>query len=482
MRTRLLSVISLLLATVLVLGALFTSCSPKKKASKVTQYLDKIIEATFENLSTKNSQVTTSKLTINNTADLGIPHFVGSQTTIITGKNGERVSNTEITLDSGKLDLSLYTSDSTVIIGSSAIGSSKYGFEAENADTIIGLFGSMFIPSAPDSSANGILGSMNGIGTLLEGNNPERVYTILEKYMEIVSDAAQSACKSNIKSGDEITVVVEFNTSSTKKLIKDVFASLKQDDELKTLLETTLISSGMTEEQAKEQMDAILSDETVKALYDELDKTPFTFTVTFKANKDYILNGLFVEYKSGADKVCFFLDATESGKTELGCSAAVEVEGVAHTSEQKLVFENKVVDGAAVFEISYVSVFDESSASNTLLKTEIKDGKYSAVFRVEDERLDVGYYNVTVAGDVALAGNKTTYTVTSATALGKTIALDVKIETEIGGTVPEFPTDFKNILNVTGDEFKIIMNNLKNSPLGQFIPKNEPGIALPDVE
>ena len=47
--------------------------------------------------------------------------------------------------------------------------------------------------------------------------------------------------------------------------------------------------------------------------------------------------------------------------------------------------------------------------------------------------------------------------------------------------MPEFPTEFKNILQVTGDEFNTIISNVMNSPLGQFIPQDVDGIVLPDV-
>ena len=65
---------------------------------------------------------------------------------------------------------------------------------------------------------------------------------------------------------------------------------------------------------------------------------------------------------------------------------------------------------------------------------------------------------------------------------GNTLAVDLTVVTEIGGTVPAFPTNFKNILDVTGDEFKEITNKLENSPIGQLMPKDESEIVLPDVE
>ncbi len=495
MRTRLSSVISLLMATVLVLGALFTSCTPKKKESQAAKYLDKIIEATFSGLEDTAPQVTTSKLTFNNTADLGIPHFVGAQMTLISGKNGESFADSEITLDSGKVDLSVYSVGTTVIVGSSAIGASKYGFELSDAGMIMNLFGSMFLPTAPEvapaddfngiapeSSATGLFGALNGINSLLDGENPEKVYALLEKYVAVISDAAESACKSEVKTGDEITVTVEFNTASAKKLFKDVFSSLQKDKELKSLLESALVSGGMGKPEAKAQVNALLSDDTLRTLFDMLDASPFTFDAIFSASKDYILNGLSLEYKAPGAITKFFFDAKQASKVELGHSVFFTVDGVHHSQEQKLVFENKLVDDANVFELSRVTTLDESSITDSLVKVVLQDNEYSVTYRVADETLDVGYYNVTLAGGITKAPNKSTVTLTSATALGTTIAFDAKVETEIGGTVPKIPTDFKNILDVTGDEFKVIMNNLENSPLGQFMPERDTGIVLPDVE
>lgn len=499
MRTRLSSVISLLMATVLVLGALFTSCSPTKKESKAAKYIDKIMEATFSGLNESAPQVKTTKLTFNNTAGLNVPHFVNAQATVITGKNGESAITSEITLDSGKVDFSLYNVDTTVVVGSSALGASKYGFELSDAGTVLNLFGSMFLPAkptvppaenpdgtvAPESAATGLIGALGGVSSLLEGENPEKVYALLEKYVEVISNAAKNDCKSEVKTGDEISVTVEFNTASAKKLIKDVFSSLKKDKELKSILENGLMSKGMTKAEAKAQVDALLSDDTMRSIFDMLNASPFTLNVIFTASKDYILNGLTVEYTAGGITNEYFFSAKELGKIELGYSVSGTLDGVHHEQAQKFVFESKLVDGASVFTLSNVLTFDGNSFSDTLVKATIQGDKYSVTYRVADETLDVGFYDVTISGNITVTENKSTVTLTSATALGKTVALDLAIETEVGGSDPVIPTDFKNLLNVPADEFKLIINNLKNSPLGSFIPENDfetdGGIVLPDV-
>ncbi len=494
MKTRLTSVISLLMATVFVLGALFTSCAPEKKESQVAKYLNKILEATFAGLEDTEPQVTTSKLTFNNTADLAIPHFVNAEMTLVTGTSGEAVSSAEITLDSGKFDFSVYNAGLTCVVGSNVLGPTKYGFELTDIGTLVNLFGSFFMPTVPEASpvaennaasqegsaVSGLLGSLAGINSLLDGTNPEKVYSLLEKYAKIVADAAEGACKSNIETGDSVKVTVEFNTDSAKKLIKDVLASLKKDKDLKSIVESVLVASGITKEEAKAQIDAIFSDEMARTLYDMLDMAPFTFKAEVKADKDYILNGISIEYKAEGSTTKVFFNAEEEGKTEIGFSTSLTVDGAFHRQENKIVFENKTVDGADIFEISNITIVDNSAHAVPIFKTEVKDGKYSVTIRVEDEV--EGPYNMTIAGDIATEGNKTTLTLTSATAFGNTLSLDVTVETEIGGTLPTFPTDFKNILDVTGDEFNEILENLENSPLGQFMPKSDSEVVLPDVE
>ncbi len=498
MKIKLSSVISLLMATIIVLGALFTSCAPEKKESQVAKYLNKILEATFAGIDDSEPQVTTSKLNFKNTPDLGIPHFVGAEMTLITGLNGESVISTDLTLDSGKADLSIYNAGLTVIAGSSILGSEKYGFELTDAMSLVELFTAYFMPVQPapgltpntaandtaseqaGSSISGLLGSLEGINSLLDGNNPEKVYGLLEKYAKIIANAAEGACKSNVKTGNEVVVSVEFNTDSAKKLIKDVFASLKKDKELKSIVESVLVTSGIPKDEAKAQLDAIFSDEMARTIYDALDAAPFTLKAEVNADKDYILTGVSIEYKSQGSGIKLFYNGEEEGKAELGFVNTVSGEGVFHRQENKIVFESKTVNGTDMFEISSVQIVDNNAHAETLFKTEIKDGKYTATMQIPD---DVeGPWSLTIAGETKTEGKTSTLSITSATAFGRTLAVDLTVVTEIGGTVPEFPTNFKNILDVTGDEFKAITDKLENSPLGQFMSKEETEIVLPDVE
>ena len=503
MRIKLTSVISLLMATVLVLGALFTSCAPEKKGSQVVEYLTKILEATFADLETAEIPTTTSKLTFNNTADLGIPHLLSANLSVMTGKNGETASSAEVILDNGKADFSVYNVGTSVIVGSSVLGASKYGFELTDMPSIIGIFSSFFMPTqpapeqnvngnntanngatAPESSATGLgnlFGSLAGINSLLDGNNPEKVYGLLEKYVKIVSDAAEGACRSNIETGDAVKVTVEFNTDSAKKLIKDIFASLKKNKDLKSIVEGVLVTSGMTKDEAKAQIDAIFSDEMARSLYDMLDAAPFEFKAVVGATSEYILNEISVEYKSQGTTFKLFYDATEEGKVALGYTTSVSVEGSFHREENKIEFVTKTFDGAEIFEVNRISIIDNNAHAEPIFKTETKDGNYSVTIRVPD---DVeGPYDMTVSGTIEETENKSTLTLTSATAFGNTLSVDLTVVTEIGGTLPEFPTSFKNLLDVTADEFKAIENNIKNSPLGQFMTGKEAGdIVLPDVE
>lgn len=486
MKTR---IISLFIALFLVLGAAMTSCAPKKKESQVAKYLDKILEATFAGIENTEMQVTTSKVTLNNTPDLDIPHFVNANMTLITGINGEMVSSAEVALDSGKFDFTVYGAGLTYIVGSSVLGNNKYGFELTDISALMGLFSSLFVPTEPapvneafgavDSatSLGGLLGSLEGINSLLDGNNPEKVYGLLEKYANIIADAASDACKGKVENGDAVKVTVEFNTDSAKKLIKDIFASLKKDKDLKNIIEGVLVISGMPKEEASETVNAYLSDEMARTIYDMLDASPFTFKAVVSADKDYILNGISVELKLDTVTYKIFFDSSEAGKAELGFATSMSYEGTFHKQENKVVFENKTLDGADIFEINTITVADSNAYAERILRTEVKDGSYTLTVRVPD---DVeGPYDMTIAGSIETEGNKTTLTVTSATAFGNTLAIDLTVETEVGGTLPAFPTDFKNILDVTGDELDTILDMLEESPLGQFMPQSDKGEEAP---
>lgn len=500
MRTRLTSVISLLMATILVLGALFTSCAPEKKESQVAKYLNKILEATFAGLDEGEPQITTSKLTFNNTADLNIPLFQNAEMTFITGTGGESVCFADVNLEGGKFDLSVYNAGLSVIVGSSILGPNKYGFQLTDMTSIISLFTGYFMPTqpapeqnnaannntataAPESSATGLgnlFGSLEGINSLLDGKNPEKVYGLLEKYAKIIANAADGACRSKIQTGDAVSVSIEFNTDSAKKLIKDVFASLKKDKDLKSIVESVLVTSGIPKEEAKAQLDAIFSDEMARSIYDMLDAAPFEFKAEVTADKDYVLNGISVEFKSQGATYKIFFDGTEAGKTVFGMINTVSAEGIFHRQENKIELVNKTENGAEIFEINSISIVDNKAHAQPILKLQSEGENFSLTLHLND---DVeGPWSLTLAGTVTTAGNKSTVTIKSATAYGNTLNVDLTVVSEIGGTLPEFPTNFKNILDLTGNEINAIIDNIENSPLGQLMPKDESEIVLPDVD
>lgn len=490
MRIRLASVISLLMAAVLSLGSLFTSCAPEEKESQATKYLGKILEATFSGIEYVEPQVTTSKITFNKTPDLEIPHLNGAVLTLITGTNGESAMLADVTLDKGKVDLSVYNAGTTCIIGSSAIGKTMYGLELSDLGTLVGAFLPMQPSQFPEygdsavpgvgAAASGLIGMLSGIDSLLEDADTEKLYSLLEKYAKIIVDAAENSCESDVETADEITVTVEFNTDSAKKLIKDVFSALKDDKDVKSIVHGLLVSGGMSEADAKEQVSEMFSNASVKQVYDALDAAPFTLKTEVRANKDYVLNGVTLTIKSQGTTMKVFFNADEEGKFEIGVSSSVVFEGISYKQENKLVFESKTVDGAEIFRINLVTKENDAAQANLLFGTEVKDGKYTVTALIPSENEGSSY--VTLKGETKTEGNKTTTTLTSVDAFDKTVSVDLKVETEVGGTLPTFPTEFKSIVEVTGDEFNAIMNNLKNSPLGQFIPEDGSEIVLPDVE
>ncbi|MBQ8254857.1 MAG: hypothetical protein IJY94_05070, partial [Clostridia bacterium] len=330
------------------------------------------------------------------------------------------------------------------------------------------------------AASSGLHGMHSASYSLLEDADTEKLYSLLEKYAKIIVDAAENSCESDVETADEITVTVEFNTDSAKKLIKDVFSALKDDKDVKSIIHGLLVSGGMSEADAKEQVSEMFSNASVKQVYDALDAAPFTLKTEVRANKDYVLNGVTLTIKSQGTTMKVFFNADEEGKVEIGVSSSVVFEGISYKQENKLVFESKTVDGAEIFRINLVTKENDAAQANLLFGTEVKDGKYTVTTLIPSENEGSSY--VTLKGETKTEGNKTTTTLTSVDAFDKTVSVDLKVETEVGGTLPTFPTEFKSIIEVTGDEFNAIMNNLKNSPLGQFIPEDGSEIVLPDVE
>ncbi len=497
MKIKFASVISLLMATVLTVGVLFTSCSEKKQGPKFETYLDKIIETTFAGVNNVEPQVTTSKLTFNDT--FGIPYLNSFEATVITGKSGETASLLNAKLETGDVSASSYVAGTSCIISSSIFGDGvRYGLDISDAEKVLDLFGSAVAPNAPEDvmpvdegemGSAAMLGMLSGLTSLLDGDNTEEMAKLVEKYVEVVADAAKNTVNGKVDTGDKITVTLEFNTDSAKKLVKDVFAEAKKDAELKSLLTSMLVASGVPQSEATVQVNGMLSNESLNALYDTLDSAPFTITTVITANKNYLLNGFSFTVESQGQSVKLFYTDNENGKVEIGYSMSMTEGTVAVKQEQSVVFTTKTENGAEIYTVDLVTVSEGSAYSVPVMKYEIKDGGYKLTVQADIEGEET---SITLAGTTKTEGAKTVTTITSATAYGETIPVDVTVETEIGTTLPTFPTEYKNIIELTEEDVAELTENVMNSPIGALIPEyddipeNEEifdsDVMLPDVD
>ncbi len=493
MKTRFSTAISFILATILVLGTVFTSCADNERGPEVGKYINKILEATFsgEPMEVVNTK---SDITINASEGLPIPHFQSANLTLYGGASGESILLAEAALDVGEIDFSLYNAGLTFIASSSLIGDKNYGFEMTDMGTLFQLIGS-FAPGmeapvadsgleAPGSanSVGGLINSMTGISSLLNGDTPEKVYSILEKYAKIIADAAEGACKGKVQTGETVEVSVEFNTDSAKKLVKDVFAALKKDKALKDIVTDVLVTSGMDKDEASAQISAIFGDETARYIYDMLDSMPFSFIATFGADADYVLSSFSVEIKSDGTSYKLYVDGSVENCLALGMINSVSIPdyGIFKT-EEKITLETKTENGAEIFEINTVSIIDGVPSAKRVFRSELKDENYVITVLASDPETNEPL-DVILRGTNKTEGNKNTVTLTSVTAYGNTLAYDITIVTETGVTLPKFPTEYVKLLDLTGDEFNAIIDNLKNGPLGQFIPKDDSEVVLPEYE
>ena len=503
MKIKFASVISLLMATALLVGVLFTSCSEKKQAPEFEAYLDKIIETTFAGVNNKEPQVTTSKLTFKDTFE--IPYLNSFEATVITGKSGETASLLNAKLETGDISASSYVAGTSCIITSNIFGDDvKYGLDISDAEKVLDLFGSFIAPDGfeddetfeddemiedDEMDASSMLGMISGLTSLLDGNNTDEMAKLVEKYAKVVANAAKSTVNGKVDTGDKITVTLEFNTDSAKKLIKDVFAEAKKDAELKNLLSSMLVTSGVPQNEAAVQINSMLSNESLNSIYDALDSTPFTIVTVITANNNYVLNGYSFTIESEGQSLKLFYTDNENGKLEIGYSMSMTEGTVTVKQEQSVVFATKTENGAEIYTADLVTVSEGSAYSVPLMRYEIKDGGYKLTVYSDVEGEQIG---TTLAGMTKTEGAKTVTTITSATAYGETIPVDVTLETEIGTTLPTFPTEYKNITELTEDDFDELAENVMNSPIGALIPQNEKipenevvfdsDVMLPDVD
>ncbi len=492
MKTRFSSAISFLMAAILVLGVVFTSCTGNKRGPEVGKHLNKILEATFsgEPIEAVNTR---SDITINASEGLPIPYFQSANLTLYGGASGESILLGEATVDDAQFDFSLYNAGLTFIAGSSLLGDKNYGFEITDMGTLFQLIGS-FAPGAEapadnafeaPGSANpvgGLINSMTGISSLLNGDTPKKVYSLLEKYAKIIADAAEGACNGSVQTGETVEVSVQFNTDSAKKLVKDVFAALKKDKALKDIITDVLVTSGIDKDEASAQISSILSDETARYVYDMLDAMPFSFTATFGADKDYVLNAFSVEIKSDGVSYKIYIDGSAENCIALGMINSVSIPDYGtFKTEEKITLETKTENGTEIFEINTLSISDGVPTAKRIFRSELKDENYVITVLATDPETNEPL-DVILRGTNKTEGNKNTVTLTSVTAFGNTLAYDITIVTETGVTLPKFPTEYVKLLELTGDDFNDIIENLKNGPLGQFIPKDEGEVVLPEYE
>ncbi len=476
MKSRFLSVVCLILATALTCGVLFTSCEKKKDKLDATEYLTKIIEASFGSENEYEPTNTSTKLIFAPSSDIPVQGLNAATLTTMVGTSGESVVTFDAVFGSDKVDLALYGGASSFIASSSLFGGTNYGFGAEDLEDIItlvsgmlgGADGSPDVEPYADDEATAIIETLK---SLLEGKNGEKLASFAEKYMKILAESVDSASKNNVTVGSEVKVSVEFNTDSAKKAIKDVFTAVQKDKELRDFAAELLSALGMDKTEAKAQIDAILSDETLNSVFEALETMPFSVNMVVTADKNYIFKSFDLDISANGEEMGFFFDMSDVNNIEIGISSAYSDEDSnKHTMEEKLVIKTKTANGATTVDLSAVSSYDgDSETTNLLSFTTNENGNYSVTVYVSD--LGEEFASVTAEGTITTEEDVTTVTVTKLSSGEESITVNLTMIIETGVTLPKFPTEYKNVLEMTDDDIAAIMEALMESPLGQFIPE-----------
>ena len=488
MKTRLCRIACLILSAVFVIGALLTSCTTEKKKNVTVDYLQKIIEKTF-NEEAPAPENTRTEVVFKPTASLPVPGLDSVKLISYTGTSSESVLLGEAIYEGKKTDISVYSGGTSFVIGSSLFGNTKYGLEADDLEDLISLIYSEYegVTDYDDTDygygaslqdPTDIISGISDILATIEAEYGKTIASLSEKYLGIFTDAASTATENHVDVEGNITVTISFNTDCAKKMIKDIFNEAKKDKELKGLATDILVLTGMDESAAKAQVDAFFSnDDFLSSICEGLESTPFSVEVVVKADLEYNMTAFsFALNASDGLKMKTFFDMSNSGKTEFGYSVEMFDYDFGQSIKNgvKYIISSHSDNGIEKIDISAVltSYGYEQEMDMYSMTYNTANGEYT----VSSELIGMQITGIEgtpleISGVILTNDKKTTTTVTEIKISDAVYEADVTLIKETGVTLPKFPTDFKGILDITEDDLNEIKNAVEANPLISEISK-----------
>ncbi len=481
MKTRLCRMACLILSAVFVIGTLLSSCETKKKRSETVDYLQKIIEKTFDK-EAPAPENTRTELIFKPTSSMPVSDLDSVKLTSYSGTSFESAVFAEAIYKGEKTDISVYSSGTSFIIGSSLFGNTKYGLTSEELEALLPLiFGGAGgyddedIRESTAQSPAEIFSAISGILPMIEGKFDEKIVSLSEKYLDIFADTAARATENHVDVEGNITVTVSFNTDCAKKMIKDIFNEAKKDKELKSLIAELLVSAGMDEEEAKDEISDFFSDQDVlNSIYDGLESAPFSVEVIVKADLEYNLTAVsYALNSSDGTKIKTYFDISDASRMQFGYSIEYfDYELLEFVNDGRLitvsVSDNE--DGLNI-KVDVSSVVSSGGYDLIMglysLSLSVKNGEYTLSSDLIDSAVteDTSAMPFKISGTVAYENKKATVTVTEVKLADNAYSTDITLTEETGVTLPKFPTDFKGMLDITESDLNGIKEAATSNPL-----------------
>ncbi len=494
MKTRFCTVICVMLSVIMTVGVFFSSCEkkPADKTMTAAEYLEKISEKNFS--AEYESVNTRTDITVKPTADIPLP-FDSLSLTEYVGTSGESAVFVNTILEGNPLDISLYVGGENAVIGSSLMGDTTIGLRYDDIGSFLeGLLGSYLGDAAPydydeyygdweedyyfddpfasaGMSEEDLFAILSLLSSAEMTEAASKLAAYAEDYVSFLSDSIDKASNSDVKDANgKITVTTEFNTDSAKKIVKDLYNKLKNDSKLKSFIaETVAPIAGIEESEILAQIESLFEGDE---LYDELlaafDENKFSLKTEVKAKSDYTLLGIETSLTfEGLGKVSFKFDLEDENDVKIAyLIESYDEMSNSYYADMRLgmSFKTAVSGDVTVYSVSYDMMVseDDTDMSATLFTYAYneKSGEFTLSVMPEDE-----YESVSFVGTLLTEDNKATCAVNKIEAAGAPIAVDVTCVIETNAELPKFPTDFKNVFELTEEDLAALTASIEADPL-----------------
>ena len=463
-------ILSVFLALVMVLCA-FTSCTEKKKTS-ASDYLEKMLE---NSANAGNYKTCYEEITVDPSVFLGEGSGLGDiKVGLLTNNSGETVFSANVGANGENTDVNVFYSGNSIVVSSSML-ESAYGMSLTELSSLMSMFG--VTGAEPELDAE--LSDAASLVTGLMNTHGEKIGKILSKYIEVIVNAIDGAAEQKVDiTSSTITVNIKFNSDSAKKVIKDVYNTLKKDKDLRKLVEDLAKTVSPDEYQAiVASFDAIFeNDDMLEQLFAVMNEHDFEIGFSVTSDKQYRIKAFGVSGEYNGSGVSLKIDATNENNIILSVMASVEGQIVSAQVNIKTVANGNDKNVSADLTVNMAGEQMTANIFNINLK---ESGEFTIAISSDmmyvfggtilgDEEL--GENLVEITGTFKEEGKSTELTIANVTnSVGETVTLNITVKTTYDVEFPKFPADYKLVTELGEEDLNEIMESVMGDPVVSFI-------------